>query len=135
MTVEEAVRGYLAATAGVTTLVGQRVYQLRLPQNFTPPAVRIHLISEPKDYHLRGPNNTTRSRVQVDSIDVESSGTDPYADANAVATAVDDALSGVPFTYSGFEVTGSFRINRMAMYESEELRLVRIIQDYYVWSH
>ena len=134
MTVEEAVCDHLLADPGVSALVGSRVYLMRFPQRPTLPAIRVQLISEPKDYHLRGPNNTTTSRVQVDSVSEEASGFDPYAEAASVADAADNALSGVQFITGGVEVTGSFRDTRMAMYEPDELRMVRILQDYMVWT-
>ena len=138
MTVEEAVIDRLVTTAGVTALVGTRVYQFVLPQKPTLPAIRVQLVSDPRSYHLRGVNGLERSRVQVDAYAAVTSGSDPYASAEAVADAIDTALSGVAFetsdSPSSRAVTASFRITRMPIYESEELRQVRMLQDFDVWS-
>ncbi len=138
MTVEEAVLEHLVADVGVSALVGSRVYQLKLPQKPTLPAVRVQLIDEPVTYHLRGGYTLTRARVQTDAFASEASGGDPYRSALAVAEAIDTALSGQRFTSQGSpperQITGAFREDRRVMYEADELREVRVLQDYIVWS-
>lgn len=139
MTVEQATLEHLKADSAVAALVGARVYQLKLPQKPTLPAVRVQLIDEPVRYHLRGSVAVMRARVQADSYAAEASGSDPYASVTALAAAVDAALSGQRWSDDGspvtIEVTGCFRQNRMVLYEAEELRLVRVMQDYYVFHH
>lgn len=135
---EVAVRDLLVADIAIGALVGPNIYQLRLPQRVTLPAIRVQLVDEPSDYHLRGTDNLRRTRIQTDVFSVEASGSDPYALATDVADAIDTVLSG----FRGFVNTGSppgliidglFRMSRMPMYEAEELREVRIMQDYVVW--
>ena len=139
MRVEEVVRAKLLASAGVTALVGTRVYQLLLQQGPTYPAIRVQLISEPRPNHLRGADGSIRSRVQVDAYAQVGNGTDPYDGAADVADAVRDALAGTaPFDDGGSPpetvVTGVFVDNRRVLYEPEELRVVRVSQDVIVWS-
>jgi hypothetical protein len=136
VTVEQAVLDHLVADGDVAALVGTRVYQLVLPQGGTLPAVRVQLIDEPVDYHLRGEVDITRARVQVDAYAGEASGVDPYSGATALGEAIHAALSGMKFSVGSpaLEVTGVFRQNREVLYEAEELRLVRVLQDYWVWS-
>lgn len=138
MTAEEAICAQLLATAGVTALVSTRVYQLRLPQGPTLPAVRVQAIGAVDFYHLRGGDVTERARVQTDAYAAESSGVDPYAQAVAVAEAIHAALNGQRFLVNdspaSLQVTGVFRAGRQAFYEPEELRTVRIMQDWIVWS-
>jgi hypothetical protein len=134
VTVETAVRTRLAAAGGVTAIAGQRVYQLVLPQKPTLPAVRVQLVDEPKTYHLRGGELMTRALVQTDCFGAESGG---YAAVETLAAAVETALTGEPFfvgTPSAIEITGAFRVSRRPMFESGELRQVRISQDFVVWS-
>lgn len=136
MSPEVAVARYLATVDGVTDLVGTRIWQLKLPQTPRLPALRVQLIDEPIDYHLRGPSGAERARVQVDAYGSES-GSDPYGSVVAVADAVDAALSGQVFTLGSPEeirVTGVMRVSRQVLYESEELRVLRVMQDYIVWS-
>ncbi len=136
MTVEEAVLDHLLATAAVTALVSTRIYQLVLPEHPTLPAIRVQLVDEPEIYHLRGNEVLTYARVQVDSYARKVSGGDPYLSAVTIADAVNDALTvegwsvGSPPRYTA----GVFRILRRTMFESEELQLVRVWQDYRVIS-
>jgi hypothetical protein len=137
-TVEVAVRRFLASQPTVTALVGQRIYQLILPQNPTLPAIRLQVISEPPNYHLRGKVDATRTRIQVDAYGsttlVAGSTTDPYTVVNNVADAVDDVLVGNSgFTIDTVKVTAAFRVTRRAFFEAEELRVIRVSQDFDVW--
>lgn len=130
MSIEAVIRTHLLADAGVTALVSTRIWQLKLPQSPSLPAVRVQVISEPKGYQLRGPDGATRARVQVDSVADESAG---YTQLDTIALAVDAALSGATFTSGSTWVTGCFRDNRRSMYDPQELRQIVIAQDYIVW--
>lgn len=136
MTPEEAV---LNRIVGLSTSAGARVYQLRLPQHATLPAVRVQVIDDLDTYHLRGGAGLKRARVQVDAFAQESSGGDPYEAAQALADEIngDDAGSGLSGYMGsegspGFDIAAIFRVFRRSSYESEELRQVRIQQDYEV---
>lgn len=129
MTVEEVVADRLV-NAGVA---GGRVYQLILPQKPTLPAVRVQLIDEPTDYHLRGDVDVTRARVQVDVYGAVVGVADPYDAVSDVAAAVNTALSGTVFEIGGRSAK-SFRESRRVLYEGEELRLIRVSQDFTVHS-
>lgn len=122
------------ATAGVTSLVGTRVYQLVLPQGGTLPAIRVQLIDDPQTKHLRGPNGLTAARVQVDSYDDVAPSGDPYVSASAVAKAVNDALVNEPFDADDVRVQCATRVDKRAMYEPAEIDAVRLQQDFIVWS-
>lgn len=138
MTVEDLVCERLAATSGVTALVGTRIYQLVLPQKPTLPAVRVQLIDDPSAYHLRGESKVTKARVQVDAYAGKASSADPKAVADAVADAVHTALSGQRFGSVGspveLRVLGAFKDDRRTMYEPDEIEQVRVQQDYMVVS-
>lgn len=137
MTVEEAVRAQLLATSAVTDLVGTRIYMLVLPQKPTLPAIRVQLIDNPEDYHLRGPVDLTPARVQVDVYaHAATSGNDPYASASAIAEQVNAALIAAPWSTGspGRQIAGAFRKSRRTMYEGDEFRIVRVFQDYMVHS-
>lgn len=144
MTPEQAVVERLLDLPAVVALVSSRIYQLRLPQNAALPAIRVQLVSEPTDYHLRGGSGMYRSRVQVDAFAQESSGMDPYGEATDLANAIhgDDAGAGLSGWHG--EAGGSppelrihtvQRVDRQVGYDAEELREVRCRQDYMVhWS-
>ena len=137
MTVEQVVRERLLGDGPLSALVSTRVYMLKLPQKPTLPAGRVQLITEPLDYHMRGEDGAVRSRVQVDAYQYETA-TDPYDSVCDVAAAANAALSGHKFTDAGspvsLEVTGAFRQSRRVLYEADEFRLIRISQDFIVWS-
>lgn len=134
MNVEEAIATKLIATGGVAALVGTRVWVLKLPQNPVMPAVRVQLISEPREYHLRGDQHARRARVQIDDYAKEATGGNPYAIAMTLADAIETAVvTGPPYTQGTVKVLGCYRDNRVPVYEAEELRLVRVMQDFIVW--
>lgn len=134
MTVENALASRLIAAGPVVALVGTRVWVLKLPQNPVMPAVRVQLISEPREYHLRGDQDARRARVQIDAFTAESTGGDPYAAATILADAIEAAVvTGSPYTQGTVKVLGCFRDNRVPVYEAGELRLVRVMQDFIVW--
>jgi hypothetical protein len=144
VTLEEAVLTRLQALPALEALVATRIFQLKLPEHVVVPAVRVQLVSEQMVYHLRGGRGVRWGRVQVDAYAGEASGGDPYAEAAAVAGAIDGDARGDEATgLSGWRgVIGSpplFRIlfiardDRGIDYEAEERRLVRVRQDYLVW--
>lgn len=129
--IEQAIAAKLKATAGVSAIAGTRIWQLKLPQGGTFPAVRVQLISEPETSHLRGDNRLYRSRVQIDAYVSESSG---YTLATNLGAAIDGALTGGDvFVQGAVSVSAVFRENRTVQYEEAELRLIRVIQDFIVW--
>ncbi len=132
MTISEAICHALVASPAVAALVGPRVYQLKLPQQPTLPAIRVQLIAEPSRYHLRGVVNAWEALVQVDTYANEFNPTfpDPYDLVEQVAAAVDAALSGLLATIQTIQIVGCFRVSRAPLYEPGELRLARILQEY-----
>jgi hypothetical protein len=136
VTPETAIRARIAA---LSTTASTRVYLLKLPQSPTLPAVRVQLIDDFGFSHLRGGgSDLRRARVQVDAYSREASGVDPYETAAALADAIngDEAgsgLSGFTGTVDGMEITAIQFVNRQAMYEGDEQRLVRVSQDFFVW--
>jgi hypothetical protein len=146
VTVEEAVAERILALAPVAAIAGTRVYQLKLPQAPTLPAVRVQLIDETPSYHLRGRFGLSPARVQVDAFAEERSGADPYAEAAALADAIcgDRVAAGQPVGLSGWRGdaggspatlrVGFVRlVDRRPMYEHGATRMVRMQLDFTVW--
>lgn len=143
MTIEQGIVERLGAIAAVTAIVSTRIWQLKLPQNPTLPAIRVQQIGEVEDFHARGPVGLKRSRIQVDAY-VPDSGSF-YTAGTTLADAIHGNGLGVNATgLSGFigELGGSppliyiaaiFRDSRRPMYEADELRLLRVSQDYLVY--
>lgn len=137
MTVELAVIERLAADAAVIALASGRIYEMYLPQSPTLPAIVVQLIDEPTQHHLRGRNNAARARVQVDGY-VDEAADDPGGQRTALGEAIDAALDGQTFsigTPAEIVITGAFRVDKRNLGENkDELRLLRVMQDYIVWS-
>lgn len=147
MSPEDAVIARLGDISPLTALVSTRIYNLKLPQKPTLPAVRVQKIASVRDQHLRGPGHLYKTRVQVDAYAAESSGTDPYATVSAVAAAIrGDGLGPVASGLWGWigDAGGSPSLHIYnaelvsdddPFYEAAELRAVRIRQDYVIhWS-
>ncbi len=143
MTPEQAVLERILDIGAVTAIVGTRVRMLKLRQAETLPAIRVQRISRLSDYHMRGENNLQRARVQVDVYAAEASGGDPYASALDLAALVHgdgngpnaSGLSGWIGVTSGspvMQIVGVFLVDDSVGYEAEELREVRVRQDYMV---
>lgn len=140
MSPEAAIAERIVALA---TSAGTRVYQLRLPQSATFPAVRVQLITGRRFPHLRGGGADLRmALIQVDSYARESSGADPYEAVTTLAGEIngDDAGSGLSGWAGespgspGLQITGVLPNGEARpMYEAEDLRLVRMMQEFQVW--
>lgn len=140
MTVEELIRDRIAELAAVTSLVSTRIYLGKLPQSPAYPCVRVQLVDDPRDYHLRGVNGFARARIQVDAFAKEGSGQDPYRQVASVSEAIDgdgtgSGLSGWAglFGSPAFEVSGCFRIDRSWRYDPQELQVLTMSTDYAVF--
>jgi Protein of unknown function (DUF3168) len=137
MRISDAVCRRLRQDPGVSGLVGARVYQLKLPQQPTLPAVRVQLVSEPAIYHTRGVVNCYQALIQVDAFanEFDVVRPDPYDTVEQLADVIDRCLSGARFTIEPIHVTGSFRASRAPLYDPDELRLARIMQEYRITYH
>jgi Protein of unknown function (DUF3168) len=140
VTPEEVVRARIVALPAVTALVGARVYLDKIPQHPTYPLIRVVEIDDPYAYHIRGPLNHGRARVQVDLLANEASGVDPYAALVALEEAVRgdglgpsaSGLSGWIGTIGDLQVLGCFADNRRRGYTPDELHVVMMHLDYIV---
>lgn len=68
MTGGDLVRARLLALSGVTSLVGTRVWALKLPQSPILPAMVVTNVSDLQDLQLRGTDGLRVTRVQVDAV-------------------------------------------------------------------
>jgi hypothetical protein len=132
MTITDAVCRWLLEAPAVAAMVGARVYQLKLPQQPTLPAIRVQLIAEPARYHLRGVVNAWEALVQVDAYanEFDPAYPDPYDRVQTLAAVIDETVSGQTTTLDTIAIVGCFRDSRMPLYEPQALREARILQDY-----
>lgn len=127
----------LEAIAAVTAIVGARIYQMKLPQKPTLPAIRVQRIGTDETMHLRGVTKLKRARVQVDSISAEGVVADPVAQATALDAAVHGndgtALGGWKGTAGGIKVVAVVPAGLREGYDAVELRQFKVMRDYMVW--
>ena len=139
MTPEVAIIERLKADATIAALVSTRVYRLKLPQGFTPPAIRVQRISDVEwPLHLRGRGTLRRMRVQIDSVtsEYDSHNPDPLGTKDELTAAIDAALVGQAFDSTDSPVSVRILAIQQADegedYAADELRQVRGIQDFFV---
>lgn len=120
-------RAFLLASSGVTSLAGQRVFPLRMPQGETRASVVYQRISGEGDHHMQGASGMNRVRMQVGAWAKETD------DANALADAVKFRLDG----YKGpmgsgaalVQVQGVFFVNERDLYDTDS-NLHGVARDY-----
>lgn len=117
MSVEADLVAYLAVNAGVSALVGSRIYPLRLPERMTLPALRYQIITTlPRVAHT-GDSELRQYRIQL------SAHASTYAGAQAVAAALFTALHGKKAIFGAG--TSCTVINDVPAYEEESGTWVR----------
>lgn len=95
----KSVRQYLLGRSAITTLIGQRMYQGRLPQNATLPAVAMWINSEQYTHALSSLAGPVDVRVQVECYD--NTGEGARAVADSIIWSGIDAIKG---TYTGVNI-------------------------------
>lgn len=86
--IETSLRSYLLAQTSITSLVGQRIYPMRLPQGATLPAITYQVVFGTSTYSHDGDEDLGRRRFQLDCW------ASTYADSMNVAEAVRAAING-----------------------------------------
>lgn len=89
MSLETGLRAALIADAGVTALVGTRIYPEVMPHDVTYPAISYQRISTVRTQYLTAVDDFTQVRIQIDCWD------DSYSGVKALAAAVKSAIDGV----------------------------------------
>jgi hypothetical protein len=124
--VEGAVYDILSDAAGVSALVGTRIYPMFAPQDVALPAIAYQRVSGGREYSHSGDSSLLRPRLQVLCID------DGYAGAKALAAAVTAALSAHSGTHGNVEVQASF-LDAEADEYGELNRQWVVRQDWILW--
>lgn len=102
---EEALVAHLLASAGLSSLVDDRVHLGKRPQGFGLPAVVLHRISGAEGVTLDGPDGLGEARIQVDCW------AGGWLAAKEVARAVKAAVSGLNATVGDTKFQGVFVIS------------------------
>jgi len=121
MTAEESIVARLAATTGVTSLVGTRIYPMQAPQTAALPLVTYQRISTVRAGSLRGSGGLADPRIQVDCW------AENYGAVKALADQVRRALDGYAAPGVVALILGEHDLL------DDEGRRHRVSQDYSVW--
>ena len=116
----------LKAVAGLTALVGQRIYPILLPHNATFPAVTHQQISGPRVTRLNSDPGVVEGRWQVDSWG------ETHMSALLVAAQVRAALKRYRGTNDTTEILDVYLDEESQDYD-EAVKRYFVTQDYKVW--
>lgn len=103
MDMQGALRARVLADPTVAAKAGTRVYWGVRPQGEALPAVVLNVISEPHEFHLKGPNDFRASRVQVDALASSYGDALKIAEALIVALVQPNRSNGVVFQHADAE--------------------------------
>lgn len=99
---EEALRAYLLTRAGITSLVGERIFWGVRTQGTPLPALVLNRISLPRDHTYKSRVRLCKARVQFDCLGASN------ASARSLERAVVAELDSKAFTQAGVEFQGCF---------------------------
>ena len=116
----------LSTYAGLTALVGTRVYPIKLPQEPAMPSVTYQRIDGPRESGMTQEHGMAHPRIQVDSW------ASTYGGAKAVAEQVRTALERWSNSGTTPEILDSFIEGDTDLYESE-VELYRVSMDFLIW--
>ena len=109
--VEEALHSRMKGFAGLTALVGTRIYPLKLPQDPTYPAVTFAKVSGPRERAMGADPGVVRSRHQVDSW------SEDYDEAKSVSEQVRLALQRFNGTEASVVIHDIYLDNELDLFE------------------
>ena len=121
--IESALYAHLVADAGVTALLGTRIYPLDLPQEPTTPCATYHRVSTVPRYVHGADLNFDTVRIQIDCY------ADSVLGAKTLADAVRDALSAHSGDMQGTDVQAVLLDNEQD-FTDPTTELCRVSQDY-----
>lgn len=115
MTIEVALHDRMAGHAGLSALVSNRIYPLRMPQGVTFPAVTYHRVSSQPVSAFGADTGLEAARFQVSAW---SDSRTPLA-AHDVAVEIRAALQRFRGTQTGIVIQGIFLENQIDLYEPD----------------
>lgn len=131
ITIEEGLKAYLAANAGLLALIAGRVYANKIPQGATMPCLTYQRIDSPRihSHDTSGSGGTARPRFQLDC----------WATTYAASKSISDALRSALNGYKGTMGTVNPVTVQSALIQDErfddypDAGLNRISCDYVIW--
>jgi hypothetical protein len=112
-TIEQAIHSKLSGTVAIAAVVGTRIYQLKMPDNPTLPAITFE-VSVGEQIESRDGYSDLSNPI----VSIHCWGTTPAA-VNALAILVRDAIIGQSWTYSGVTVSNVLEWSTASLYDSD----------------
>ena len=122
MLTEEVLFAYLSATVGISSLVGNRIYPLRLPDEVAMPAMVYSKVDCTRAVAHSGSAKLAEARFQLDCY------SDDYLQAKRLARAVSDNLHG----HKDLNIQAAFADNENDGFESAG-SIFRVRVDIILW--
>jgi hypothetical protein len=128
--IRPALRSFLLGYSPISSLVGERVFPIKLPQGTTADSIVYNRISGVGDYHLQGLSGFANNRIQIDA----------WASTADKATTLADLIRDRIDGYRGemgtdsppsITVHGVFMAGQMEDYD-DEAKLHRMSRDYFI---
>ena len=127
MDIEQAIRAHLATNTSVASLVGSRIYPLRLPEGYALPALVYQVVASTEDAAHDAPAGIVSVRLQLDAWGSR------YGDVKAVRAAVRQALLGHCGAMGGLAYVAVPAVELELDLFEEETGLYRASMEYRVW--
>jgi len=133
-TLEEGLKSYLTAYAGLTALIGTRVYPFRIPQGATLPCMTYQRMDTPRmltHQSVGATGDLAKVRMQFDCWATT------YSSAKAIADQLRAALNGKT---GSIGTAPNAVVIRAALVDNEipeynpEVDMHRVIADYFIWQ-
>lgn len=137
MRMDEALYSYLSTHAGLSALVGTRIYPVKLPQNVSLPAVTYQKISGHRVHAMQTDPGYASPRFQISCWAVDSATESGYDIVKAVAEQARAALQDYRGTMGGaggVVVDAVFLDDENDFYEDAARQGVfHVAQEYIIW--
>jgi hypothetical protein len=126
--IESALRTRILGDAGISALIGTRIFPLILPQATSFPALTYQRISGERMHSHDGPSGLAGPRIQIDTWATS------YIGAKQLADLIRQRIDGFKGTVGSDEIEGIFMDTEREFYEDGDLlKLFRVSMDFFVY--
>ena len=105
MTIEAALRAYLAAQSAITDVVGRNIYVDTAPQEIAPPYIIIELSQQQPEYHMGGEASVHMSMLSVRYVGQGRLEPEQYKSSRDLSLIVRPFLSGFQGLWDTMQVS------------------------------
>jgi len=124
-----ALHEFLLSDVDIVTMIGDRVYPIKIPQDVSASCIVYTRISDVGDYHLAGPSGIAAPRIQIDAW--APSANRSVTLANLIKTKIDGFRGVMGSGDSAVKVLGVFVADLREDYD-DAAKLFRTGRDYFL---